>query len=106
MAPKAAIFVQDAMNAVIGVGEPWYTSGVEEQADDQHSETEVEQDIRLPGRALRDEYTGQGDRVGVTVDQRNAVKEERRGKGTQQEVLQRSLLAEQPAAAGESGEQV
>src|SRR5215475_14224836 len=28
-APNAAIFVQAAMNAVIGVGAPWYTSGVQ-----------------------------------------------------------------------------
>src|SRR2546430_2126568 len=29
IAPNAAIFVHDAMNAVTAVGEPWYTSGVQ-----------------------------------------------------------------------------
>ena len=30
IAPKAAILVAAAMNAVIGVGAPWYTSGIHE----------------------------------------------------------------------------
>src|SRR6476469_5946701 len=29
IAPNAATFVHDAMNAVTGVGAPWYTSGVQ-----------------------------------------------------------------------------
>ena len=45
-------------------------------------------------------------RAGVAVEQRDAVEEERRGERAEQEVLQRRLLAEQPAAAGQPAEQV
>ena len=43
---------------------------------------------------------------GVAVDQRDAVEEEAGREGAEQEVLQRRLLAEQPAAAGQPAQQV
>ena len=45
-------------------------------------------------------------RAGVAVDQRDAVQEEAGGEGAEQEVLERRLLAEQPAPAGQPAEQV
>ena len=49
---------------------------------------------------------GELHRAGVAVDQRDAVEEEAGGEGAEQEVLERRLLAEQPAAAGQAAEQV
>ena len=43
---------------------------------------------------------------GVAVEQRDAEEEERRGERAEQEVLERRLLREQAAAAGEAAEQV
>ena len=49
---------------------------------------------------------GQVDRVRVAVEQRQAVEEEGRGERAEQEVLDRGLLREQPAPAGEARHQV
>ena len=43
---------------------------------------------------------------GVAVEQRDAEQEERRGERTEQEVLERRLLREQPASAGQAAQQV
>ena len=53
-------------------------------------------------RRCRDSRT----RAGVAVEQRDAVEEERRGERAEQEVLERRLLREQPAAAGQPAQQV
>ena len=44
--------------------------------------------------------------AGGAVDQGQAVEEERRGEGAEQEVLDRRLLREQPAPAGQAADQV
>ena len=45
-------------------------------------------------------------RAGVAVDQRDAVEEEARGEGAEEEVLHRRLLAQQPAPPREAAQQV
>ncbi len=49
---------------------------------------------------------GELHRAGEAVDQRDAVEEEAGGERAEQEVLERGLLAEQPAPAGQPAEQV
>ena len=49
---------------------------------------------------------GELHRAGVAVDQRDAVEEEAGGEGAEQEVLERGLLAEQPAPARQPAEEV
>ena len=66
---------------------------------------EHQQDVAALGDAgLAD--VAQPDAAGGAVDQRQAVEEEGRGEGAEQEVLDRRLLREQPAAAGQAADQV
>ena len=57
-----------------------------------------------PADARRD--VGEPHRARVAVEQREAVEEERRGERAEQEVLDRRLLRQQPAAPGQPAHQV
>ena len=72
------------------------------------AEPEVEQHVGLaPTCCVRARgSSGEVDRVGVAVEQREAVQEERRRERAEQEVLDRRFLREQPAAARQPGHQV
>ena len=66
----------------------------------------VEQHVGLRRGLRRRAGSRQVDRVRVAVEQREAVQEERRRERAEQEVLDRGLLREQPAAPGHAGHQV
>ncbi len=70
------------------------------------AEAQVEQHVGLGRGAGRGEDRRQVDRVGVAVEQRQTVEEERRGERAEQEVLHRGLLRQQPPAPGHAGHQV
>ena len=81
-------------------------AGLEQQPDQQQREAEEEQQVVLlaAGRRLQD--LRQVDRVGVAVQQGDAVQEERGRERAEQEVLDRRLLGQQPAPPGQPAEQV
>ena len=95
-----------ALVDVRGPGVERADRGLEHQADDEQRQPAEQQSVRA-GRARR----GGGDlgkphRAGVAVEQREAVEEERRRERAEQEVLDRRLLREQPASAGQPAHQV
>jgi hypothetical protein len=78
-----------------------------EQQADRHQGGGGEQQVLVAGAVGdRDVDVGELEAAGVAVGQRDAVEEEHRREGAEQEVLERSLLAHQPAAAREAAEQV
>ncbi len=79
---------------------------LEEQADGQHPEADEHQ--RLVGRVVADRLVDVAEvhRPGEAVGERDAVEEEGGGERAEHEVLERGLLAEQPAAAGQAAEEV
>ena len=80
-------------------------AGLEQQADDEQREAEHQQDVGALGDVgLAD--VAQADAAGGPVDQRQAVEEEGRGEGAEEEVLDRRLLREQAAPAGQPADQV
>ena len=98
-----------AMNAVTGVGEPWYTSGVHmwngaaatlkprptsRNAMPSSSTPSCEQ------RGRREEVGDAGEvrRAGAAVDERDAVEEHRRRERAEQEVLEPGLLRRRAGA--------
>ena len=116
IAANAAAFVADAMNAVTGVGDPWYTSGVHmwngaaatlkpsptsRNAMPSSSTPSCEQ--RGLGEEVGD--TGEVRGAGAAVDERDAVEEHGRRERPEQEVLEAGLLRGR-APAVERGEHV
>ncbi len=81
-------------------------AGLEEQPDDEQAEPDQQQRVALAGAAGRLEDAAQADRAGVAVEQGEAVEEERRREGAEQEVLHRGFLRQQAPPAGQPGEQV
>jgi hypothetical protein len=80
-------------------------AGLEHQADHEQPQAQHQQGVPAlgdPGVA----DGGQLDAAGGPVDQRQAVEEEGGGEGAEQEVLDRRLLGQQPATAGQPGQQV
>ena len=83
-----------------------YRRRLEQQADREQREAQVQQDP-VVGRGLdRLVDRGEVDLPGVPVDHRDAEQEERRGERAEQEVLQRRLLGQQPAPPGQPAHQV
>ena len=94
---------------LVDVGRPRlerHGADLEQQADREHAHADEQQ--RLVGGVVADRLVDARElhRAGEAVDQRDAVEEEAGGEGAEQEVLERGLLAEQPAAAGQAAEQV
>ena len=116
MPPNAATFVQAAMNAVTGVGAPWYTSGV--QVWNGPTEPLNSRPTTSRPRPANSSVSDRSDpaaaaamsrelhRTRVAVQQRQAVEEERRGERAEQEVLDRRFLRQQAATPGETAHQV
>ena len=79
---------------------------LEQQPHRQHGDAEEQQDIALAGQLRRVGDRTDVDAAGVAVEQRDAVDEEGGGERAEQEVLDRCLLRQQAATAGEPGHQV
>ena len=104
------------MNAVTAVGRTLVDVGrpglerrgadLEQQADREQRDAGEQQAV--VGRAGPDRLVDARERhrARVAVDQGGAVQEEAGGEGAEQEVLERGLLAQQPAAPGQPAEQV
>ena len=95
--------------ALIDVGHPRverHRTDLEQQGDRHQSEAEEHQGFvtrtGVDGRCDPGEAQG----AGVAVQQSHAVEEECRREGTQQEVLQRGFLGEQPAPPGQAAHQI
>ena len=80
---------------------------LEQQADEQEHHPGDQQPVEV-ARGGRDRLgdVGEVDRSAVAVEQGRAEDEEARAERAEQEVLQRGLLREQPAATGEAREEV
>ena len=92
------------MNAVTGVGAPWYTSGVHmwngtaatlKPRPDEEQREPGEQRALLEQRVLREELDDAGERRGAggAVHERDAVEEDRRRERAEHEVLDARLPA-------------
>ena len=96
--------------ALVDVGRPCverHRTDLEEQADEDEERARDEQAVhrqRTGGDRLAE--VAEVDRAGVAVEQGRAEEEERRAERAEQEVLERRLLREQAAAAGEAREDV
>ena len=95
--------------ALVDVGRPGlerHGADLEEQPDGQHAHADEQQG--LVGGVVADGVVDLAEvhRAGVAVDERHAVEEEAGGEGTEHEVLERGLLAQQPAPTGEAAQQV
>ena len=74
----------------------------EEQADGQQQDARHEQTLELTvGRADARGDLGEVDRSGGAVDEGGAEEEEGRREGSEEEILERGLLGEQPAPPGQ-----
>ena len=115
-AANPAALVADAMNAVIGVGAPWYTSGVHVwngtaatlKPRPTSSSTIPATSVPVSNRVFsRQEVGDAGERGGAggAVDERDAVQEDRRRERAEHEVLDAGFLRAQPATV-ERGEHV
>jgi hypothetical protein len=80
--------------------------GLEQQADRDHRQADVEQHDIVRRLAHGPVDLCELDAARVPVDHRDAEQEERRRERAEQEVLDRGLLREQPAPAGQRAEQV
>ena len=95
--------------ALVDVGRPGVErrgADLEQQADGEHAHADQQQ--RAVADVVADRLVDRRElhRAGVAVEQRDAVEEEAGGERAEQEVLERRLLAEQPAAAGQPAQQV
>ena len=95
-----------ALVHVRGPGVERADGALEEQPHHQQAQPTEQQRVGAPTRLGGQADVGVAQAAGVAVEQRDAVQQDRRGEGAEQEVLDRRLLRDQPAPAGQPAHQV